>query len=250
MNRETGVSQGYGFITFTSAEALPLALAKNRTTVSGRQMKVGPCTRQKPQGSGRIFVKNMPKTVTEESVKQVFEQHAGPVAQVILIRDHTTNEPRGFGFLDFSNSADVQKCLGLDGMNLFPEASAPISVSIAKPKIPRAQAHQQGFQARFHPYMAQPQGYGYGMGQPQGYGMPYQAPMQYGYANAGAYGQRQAYNPAQAQGYNPAQAQGYGQRQQQQRGYGQQQSYQQAYKPSNPQTGAQQAQWNMPPKRY
>lgn len=246
MNRETGVSQGYGFITFTSAEALPLALAKNRTLVSGRQMKVGPCTRQKPQGSGRIFVKNLPKTVTEESVKQVFEQHVGPVDKVILIRDHATNEPRGFGFLDFNNQSDVQKCLGVDGMNLFPEAVMPICVSIAKPKIPRSQAHQQGFQARFHPYGAQPQGYGYGMGQPQGYGMPYQTPMPYGYANAGAYGQRQAYNPAQAQSYNPAQAQGYNPAQ----SYGQPQTYQQAYKPSNPNTGAQQPQWNMPPKRY
>lgn len=229
MNKQTGISQGYGFITFASAEAMPLALAKNGTTVSGRPLKVNHCSRQKPQGSDRIFVKNMPKTITDELMKSTFEEHVGPVEKVIIIRDHTTNEPRGFGFVDFCSPENIQKCLGLDGQSLFP-GSGPLSLSIAKPKIPRNQAHQDGFRARYNPYGQPPHmGYGQGMGMPQ-YGMP--AP-QYGYS---AYGQP----PAYGRGF---QQQGTG------RGYGQQtvagqpQMYQQQYRQP-------QAQWNNPQKRY
>lgn len=226
MNRETGVSQGYGFITFASAEPMSLALAKNGTVVQGRPMKVNHCSRQSPQ-SQRIFVKNMPKTITDELMRQTFETTVGPVAKTIIIRDHTSNEPRGFGFVDFVDPANIQKCLTFDGQELFPGAG-PISLSIAKPKIPRDQQHQNGFRARFNPY-GPPQAFGYGQMPAYGgqYGMPQQA---YGYGQMPAYGRGAA-------------QQGYG-RGAQQPMYGQQQ---QAYRAPGAQ---QQAQWNTPQKRY
>merc|ERR1712146_207204 len=235
MNRETNVSQGYGFITFATAEALPLALAKNRQLVDGRQLKVNYCSRQKPEGSnGRIFVKNMPTTVTEESMKEAFETSVGPVDKVIVIRDHTTNEPRGFGFVDFASPEDVQKCLTFDGQSIFPNA-APISVSIAKPKIPRGQAHQDAFRARYNPYQNN-QGYGgYGQQPYNPYGMP---PQQYG----GPYG-AQFGAPAYSYGQQPGFGRGaYGTQARGQNAtsnYGQAQMYSQAYKPQNPGAGAQ-----------
>lgn len=248
MNRETNVSQGYGFITFATAESLPLALAKNRQLVEGRQLKVNHCSRQKPEGSGRIFVKNMPATVTEDSMKEVFEQNVGPVDKVIVIRDHETNKPRGFGFVDFNSPADVQKCLGLDGQELFPGA-APINLSIAKPKIPRNQMHQNGFRSRFNPYQQNQGGFGYGQqmsygygAQMQGYGAQMQAYGAPAYPNA--YGQQPtSWGGRGAYGTQPRM-------QNATTNYGQAQMYQQ-YKPQNSGAGAQQqAQWNMPQKRY
>ncbi len=46
-----------------------------------------------------IYVGNLPKTTTEEAVREAFAVH-GEVTSVKLIKDNFSNELRGFGFIE------------------------------------------------------------------------------------------------------------------------------------------------------
>jgi cold-inducible RNA-binding protein len=50
--------------------------------------------------STRLFVGNLPFSMTEDSLKALFEI-AGPVAMVRIVIDRETGRPKGFGFVEF-----------------------------------------------------------------------------------------------------------------------------------------------------
>ena len=50
--------------------------------------------------STRLFVGNLPFSMTEDSLKALFEI-AGPVAYVRIVVDRETQRPKGFGFVEF-----------------------------------------------------------------------------------------------------------------------------------------------------
>jgi RNA recognition motif-containing protein len=51
----------------------------------------------------KIYVGNLPFSVTEEELRELFEQH-GTVHSVRLIDDKHTGRPRGFGFVDMDDA--------------------------------------------------------------------------------------------------------------------------------------------------
>ena len=51
----------------------------------------------------KLYVGNLPFTATDESVRALFATH-GTVEKVSLITDRDTGRPRGFGFVEMSNS--------------------------------------------------------------------------------------------------------------------------------------------------
>lgn len=59
---------------------------------------------------GRLFVGGLSWQTTEESLRWHFEQY-GQVAAVELMRDRTTGQPRGFGFVVFKNASSVDLVL-------------------------------------------------------------------------------------------------------------------------------------------
>lgn len=54
--------------------------------------------------SQKIYVGNLPFSMTEESVRTLFSEH-GDVDSVALITDRDTGRPRGFGFVEMSTGA-------------------------------------------------------------------------------------------------------------------------------------------------
>ncbi len=50
----------------------------------------------------RLYVGNLPFSVTEEELRGLFEVH-GTVESVSLITDRETGRPRGFGFVEVEN---------------------------------------------------------------------------------------------------------------------------------------------------
>ena len=77
-----------------------------------------------------IYVGNLSKTASEESVRKLFEAH-GEVKEVKLIKDQFTNELRGFGFITMSSSDDGKKAIEalndtkLDGRKLVVNEARP-----------------------------------------------------------------------------------------------------------------------------
>jgi cold-inducible RNA-binding protein len=80
-----------------------------------------------------IFVGNIPKSIGEEELKELFEQK-GAVDSVTVIRDNETGRSRGFAFVDMATEEDAQKAIealnaySLEGRNLtVNEARKPIA---------------------------------------------------------------------------------------------------------------------------
>jgi RNA recognition motif-containing protein len=81
-----------------------------------------------------IYVGNLPKTASDDDVRQLFEAH-GQVTQVKLIKDNFTGELRGFGFVEMPTSTEAQAAIkALDGHEL---EGRKLIVNEARPKTER-----------------------------------------------------------------------------------------------------------------
>ena len=78
----------------------------------------------------KLYVGNLPYSVTEESLEALFSQF-GPVESVVIIKDRETGRAKGFGFVEFEARADAESSLELNGKDF---EGRPLKVNIAKPK--------------------------------------------------------------------------------------------------------------------
>ena len=62
----------------------------------------------------KLYVGNLPFTVTEEAVRNLFAPH-GTVEKISLINDRETGRPRGFGFVEMSSSDASKAMQALNG---------------------------------------------------------------------------------------------------------------------------------------
>jgi RNA recognition motif-containing protein len=62
----------------------------------------------------KIYVGNLPFSATEDSLRNLFAAH-GTVEKVSLITDRDTGKPRGFGFVEMSNSDASRAMQALNG---------------------------------------------------------------------------------------------------------------------------------------
>jgi RNA recognition motif-containing protein len=62
----------------------------------------------------KLYVGNLPFTATEDSVRTLFAPH-GTVEKISLINDRETGRPRGFGFVEMSNSDASRAMQALNG---------------------------------------------------------------------------------------------------------------------------------------
>lgn len=62
----------------------------------------------------KLFVGNLPFTVTDTSLNALFGQH-GKVESAAVIMDRETGKPRGFGFVEMSASDAARAMQSLNG---------------------------------------------------------------------------------------------------------------------------------------
>ena len=62
----------------------------------------------------KLYVGNLPFSATEDAVRTLFAAH-GTVEKVSLINDRDTGRPRGFGFIEMSNSDASRAMQALNG---------------------------------------------------------------------------------------------------------------------------------------
>ncbi|CAL0321400.1 unnamed protein product [Lupinus luteus] len=162
----TGRSRGFGFVNMSSAEDVEAAVQKlNGYEVDGRQLRVnaGPPPprdensrfgssrfdgnsrfgRGPPREGGsaadngnRVHVGNLAWGVDEGALEELFGEQ-GKVLEAKVIYDRETGRSRGFGFVTYGSSEEVNKAVqSLDGADLNGRA---IRVSLADAKPPRRQ---------------------------------------------------------------------------------------------------------------
>ncbi|KAL8147673.1 uncharacterized protein LOC141707942 [Apium graveolens] len=125
-DRTTGRARGFGFVVFgdpTVAEKV----VREKHTIDGRTVEAKKAVprddnhiisrnNHSNQGSpalGRtkkIFVGGLASTVTESDFKLYFDQF-GTVADAVVMYDHNTQRPRGFGFITYDSEEAVDRVL-------------------------------------------------------------------------------------------------------------------------------------------
>jgi len=65
----------------------------------------------------KLYVGNLPFTATEDTVRTLFAVH-GTVEKISLISDRDTGRPRGFGFVEMSNSDASRAMQSLNGKEM------------------------------------------------------------------------------------------------------------------------------------
>lgn len=79
--------------------------------------------------NNRLFVGNLPWSVTSQSLKELFGKF-GEVTDAVVISDRATGRSRGFGFVTFAKAEEATKAK--DEMNNKEVEGRAIVVSVAK----------------------------------------------------------------------------------------------------------------------
>ena len=79
----------------------------------------------------KLYVGNLPFSVTEQELHDLFSQH-GNVSSASIVTDRETGRPRGFGFVEFSSDDEARAAIeALHGTNF---GGRDLTVNEAKPR--------------------------------------------------------------------------------------------------------------------
>ncbi|XP_066187422.1 probable RNA-binding protein 19 [Sylvia atricapilla] len=135
-----GKNSGYIFVDLKSEAEMQRALKRKKEFLGGRCVEVSRCSNTtketvppKPahqpwqrrlrddeeeedlSESGRLFVRNLPFTSTEEDLEKVFSKY-GPLSEIHFPVDKSTTKPKGFAFITYMIPEHAVKALAeLDG---------------------------------------------------------------------------------------------------------------------------------------
>ena len=147
MDRNTGRSRGFGYVTFATTEAVEAALALNGKEIDGRAVNVDK-SEQKDQSTVRekraekfgdtpsepattLFVGNLSFDTTEDGLWEVFGEY-GEVKSVRLPTDRETGRPKGFGYVEYVDLESAKKAHeGLSGTEI---GGRPVRLDYSQPR--------------------------------------------------------------------------------------------------------------------
>ena len=93
-----------------------------------------------------IYVGNLPLSVGEAELKELFEQQ-GAVDSVKIIRDYDTGRSRGFAFVEMPTEEDALKAI--KALNTYSMDGRNLTVNEARPKPNRRRGHAGGGRGGF-----------------------------------------------------------------------------------------------------
>ena len=146
MDRNTGRSRGFGYVTFATTEAVEAALALNGKEIDGRAINVDK-SEEKDKSEVRekraqkfgdsasepasvLFVGNLSFDSTEDGLWEVFGEY-GEVKSVRLPTNPETGNPRGFGYVEY---VDIES--GKRRMRVFRAPRSGVVPSVSTTRSP------------------------------------------------------------------------------------------------------------------
>jgi RNA recognition motif-containing protein len=95
--------------------------------------------------SKKLYVGNLPYSVTDQSLNDAFAQ-CGTVQSAKVIMDRDSGRSKGFGFVEMSTDSEALESISrLNGTSIDGRS---MNVSEAKPMAPRAEGSRGGFNSR------------------------------------------------------------------------------------------------------
>ena len=88
----------------------------------------------------KMYVGNLSYETTEQALRELFRQ-AGNVTSVALIKDRDSGQSKGFGFVEMSSQAEMQKAISM--FNGYTLNDRQLTVNIARPREERGGFRQQ-----------------------------------------------------------------------------------------------------------
>jgi len=84
----------------------------------------------------KLYVGNLPRTVTESSLEEFFQAAQYQVESIKLIRDMDTGVPRGFAFVELAAGVDLEKAIqDLNGQTI---EGRQLVINEARPQRPKS----------------------------------------------------------------------------------------------------------------
>uniref|UniRef100_A0A7N0UXN1 RRM domain-containing protein n=1 Tax=Kalanchoe fedtschenkoi TaxID=63787 RepID=A0A7N0UXN1_KALFE len=155
-DRNTGRARGFGFIVF-SDPAVAARVILEKHNIDGRMVEAKKAVPRDDQSTlsrndssahgspvpgqtRKIFVGGLASSVTESDFKAYFEQF-GTITDVVVMYDHNTQRPRGFGFITYDSEEAVDEVLTktfheLNGKMVEVKPAVPKELSSASSRSP------------------------------------------------------------------------------------------------------------------
>lgn len=137
-DRNSRRSKGIGYVEFTDPSAVTLAIKLSGQRLLGVPIMVSPTMAEKnrfaaqqaalvkPAGPMKLYVGSLHYNITEPMLRAIFEPF-GTVESVQLQYDGESNRSKGFGFVNFTDSASAKRAM--EQMNGFELAGRPMKVN-------------------------------------------------------------------------------------------------------------------------
>jgi len=160
---EHGNSKGFGFVHYETEEAANEAINKtNGKLLNGKKVYVGSFVPRKDRLAleqenpkwTNIFVKNVPKSISEEKFLELFSAF-GNVTSAVLMKDEQGNS-KGFGFVNYNQHEEAQAAI--DQMNGKEIEGSPLYVGRAQKKSEREKELKEMFEKLKRERMSKYQG--------------------------------------------------------------------------------------------
>ena len=119
-NKQTNLSEGYGFIEFANRAAAERTLATYNGTLmpqTEQAFRLNWATlgagqrRQDDTPDFTVFVGDLAADVTDVMLQEAFRTHYPSVKSAKVITDHITGRSKGYGFVKFADESEQQRAM-------------------------------------------------------------------------------------------------------------------------------------------
>lgn len=117
-DKQSKKSRGFGFVTFKEQSSMENTIKdKQRLREKSLDIKIAEPKKNGPNEEtadvshiSKLFIGGIPKEVTQLIFKEHFLKY-GAISDIVLIEDKKTNEPRGFGFVTYTDPESAKKAM-------------------------------------------------------------------------------------------------------------------------------------------